>query len=88
MLYFPTLFICCETYNIHVYWLKASEKLSENEKEGPTKDGIEACWRDRDQNIGTLGEVGEENILNDRQKERTKFKATDSEHRMAEIRYM
>lgn len=24
MLYFPTLFICCETYNVHVYWLKAS----------------------------------------------------------------
>lgn len=74
---------------------RCEEKLSENEKEGPTKDGIEACWRDSDQNTGTLGEVGEENILNDRHleklthtEEKEHTKATDSESRMAEIRYM
>lgn len=74
---------------------RCEEKLSENEKEGPTKDGIEACWRDSDQNTGTLGEVGEENLLNDRHleklthtEEKEHTNATDSESRMAEIRYM
>lgn len=45
---------------------QCEEKLFENEKEGLIKDGIEVCWWNSDQNIGIFGEMGEENILNDR----------------------
>lgn len=77
---------------------RREEKLSEIEKEGPSikvdeKDGMETSWRDKDQKIETLGEMGEGNLLDDRhleklthteEKERTK--ATDSGSRMFEIR--
>lgn len=80
---------------------RCEEKLSENGKEDPTtrikvtdeKEGMETSWRDKDQKIGTLGEMGEGNLLDDRhlenlahteEKERTK--ATDSGSRMFEIR--
>lgn len=77
---------------------RCEEKLFENEKEGPSikvdeKDGMETSWRDKDQNIGTLGEMGEGDLLDDRHleklthtEEKEHTKATVIESRMVEIR--
>lgn len=77
---------------------RCEEKLFENEKEGPSikvdeKDGMETSWRDKDQNIETLGEMGEGDLLDDRHleklthtEEKEHTKATVIESRMVEIR--